>query len=175
TVPGGLLIVAVGTRKPHGPGANRLATFEAVRQAALAVPGVTSAALADLSPVTGAAMAGDVEVVGEPPRGSQETFVNRISPDWLPLYGTTMLSGRNFTPADRAGSLPVAIVNQAFVRRFLDGADPLGRVVRQKHGPPGRPPGAWTIVGVVADAVHDSLRAPAPPTKYIVFNQIDDD
>jgi ABC-type antimicrobial peptide transport system permease subunit len=71
--------------------------------------------------------------------------------------------------------LPVAIVNQAFVRRFLSATDPLGRVVRQMQGPPGRPLPQWTIVGVTADAVYDSLRAPIPPTMYIVFGQIDDD
>jgi hypothetical protein len=68
----------------------------------------------------------------------------------------------------------VAIVNQAFVRKFLGGTDPIGNVVRQVLRSPVRP-GEWTVVGVTADAVYDSMRAAAPPTMYIVFGQIDDE
>jgi predicted permease len=173
--PGGVLIVDVGTRKAGIAPASRIMIFERVQQAAEAVPGVTGAAIADISPVTGGAMAGDVEVRGRIVGGTQETFINRISPGWLSLYRTSILTGRDFTNTDRPGSLPVAIVNRAFVRKFLGGADPLGHVVRQVQGPPGRPPMEWTVVGVTADAVYDSLRAAAPPTMYIVFGQIDDD
>ena len=44
------------------------------------VPGIASAAFADLTPVTGAAMAGQVEVSGAPLTRGRETFVNRVSP-----------------------------------------------------------------------------------------------
>ncbi len=169
--PGGMLIVDVGTGKARIDPASRLAIFERVRQAAAAVPGVTGAALADVSPVTGAAMAGDVEVRGRPAGGSRETFVNRVSPGWLSLYRTSMLTGRDLAGADRPGSPAVAIVNQTFVRKFFGGTDPLGQVVRQVDGPLRE----WTVVGVTADAVYDSMRAAAPPTMYVAFGQIDDE
>ncbi len=172
--PGGVLIVEVGTRKAGIAPASRLMIFERVRQAAEAVPGVTGAAIAHMSPVTGGAMAGDVEVRGRPLGVSQETFVNGISPGWLSLYRTSILNGRDFTNLDRPGSHRVAIVNQAFVRKFLGGTDPLGQIVRQMNGPPGKSM-EWTVVGVTADAVYDSLRAAAPPTMYWVFGQIDDE
>jgi len=148
--------------------------FERVRRAVEAVPGVAGAAIADVSPVTGGAIAGDVEVRGQSAAASQETFVNRISPGWLALYRISILDGRDFTNMDRPGSQRVAIVNQAFVRKFFGGTAPLGQVVRQVNGPPGKPM-EWTVVGVTTDAVYDSMRAAAPPTMYWVFGQIDDD
>jgi putative ABC transport system permease protein len=120
-------------------------------------------------------MMDDVEVSGAVPIGQRDTFVNRISPGWLSLYRTRVLSGRDFTENDRPGSRRVAIVNQAFARKFLRGEDPLGRVVRQLQGPPGRGPLEFEVVGVTADAVYDSLRAAAPSTLYLPFGQIDED
>jgi ABC-type antimicrobial peptide transport system permease subunit len=83
-----------------------------------------------------------------------------------------MLRGRDFTGADNGRGKRVVIVNQAFVREFLNGGDPLGRVVTQLHGPPGQPPVASEIVGVTTDAVYESLRASVPATMYLPFDQI---
>src|SRR4029450_11036133 len=72
---------------------------------------------------------------------------------------------------DRPSSPPVAIVNETFVRRFLPGANPLGRRVRNPSSAPGvlRP---WMeVVGIVADATYLSLRATVPPTMYVPLAQ----
>jgi putative ABC transport system permease protein len=174
--PTGVLVVDVGALKAHIPATNRLVVFEEVRQAVAAVPGVAGAAISDVTPVSGTAGISAVEVSGLPrPRGHRETFINRVSPGWLSLYRTPVLSGRDFTDADRSGTRRVAIVNQAFARQFLGGVNPLGRVVRQLQGPPGHAPLEWDIVGVTGDAVYDAVRAAAPPTMYLAFDQIDDD
>ena len=172
--PDGVLIVDVDAHKAGIPPVNRLVVYGEVRQAVAAIPGVVNAALADLTPVSGAAMAGDVVVSGVPaPAGRGETFANRISPGWLALYGTPVVHGRDFTAADRGGTEKVAIVNQAFVRKFLGDADPIGRVVRQVYGPSAPPSTGSRIVGVASDAVYKSARAGVPPTMYIPFDQID--
>jgi predicted permease len=173
--PADVLVVDVGTSKAHVPPGRRLVIFEEIRRAVFAVPGVTGAALADITPLAGGAMASDVDVSGVPTRGRGETFINRISPGWLSQYRTPVLSGRDFADDDRAGTRRVAIVNRAFAREFLNGADPLGHVVRQLQGPPGHPPMEWDIVGVSGDAVYDSVRAPVPPPMYLAFDQIDAD
>ena len=174
--PTGVLVVDLAALKANVPPANRIVVFEEVRRAVAAVPGVASAAIADLIPVGGSAMAGDVEVSGvSATRGRGETFINRVSSGWLSLYRTPVVSGRDFTDADRAGAERVAIVNRTFARKFLDGANPLGRVVRQLQGPPNHAPMEWHIIGVTSDAVYASLRAPVPPTMYLAFNQIDED
>jgi putative ABC transport system permease protein len=174
--PSRMLIIDLEALKADIPPAKRLVVFEEVRRAVAAVPGVAGAAIADVTPVTGATMVGDVEVSGMPvPRGRGETFVNRVSPGWLSLYQTPVVSGRDVQDADSSSARQVAIVNQAFARKFLSGVDPLGRIVRQLEGPPGHAPRAWEIVGVTSDAVYESLRAPVPPTMYLAFNQIDED
>jgi predicted permease len=174
--PTGVLVVDVGALKANIPATKRLVVFEEVRRAVAAIPGVAGAAISEVTPVSGTAGIGDVEVSGVPrPRGRSETFINRVSPGWLSLYRTPVLSGRDFTDADRSGTRRVAIVNQAFARRFLGGANPLGHVVRQLEGPPGHAPLEWDIVGVTGDAVYDSVRDAAPPTMYLAFDQIDED
>ena len=49
------------------------------------------------------------------------------SPDYFETMGIPLLSGHGFTDGDTAASQRVAVVNQTFVRRFLNGADPIGR------------------------------------------------
>jgi predicted permease len=50
-----------------------------------------------------------------------------VSPQYFQMMRIPIVSGRSFTEADRAGSLPVVIVNEAFARRFWPGQDPIGR------------------------------------------------
>jgi predicted permease len=103
------------------------------------------------------------------------TFMNGITPGWFATFGTPLVAGRNFTDGDRKSAPPVAIVNQAFVRRFLNGASPIGRTVRSR-GVPGleNKDVSKEIVGVVADAVYRNLREPVPPTTYVPMAQIDE-
>ncbi|HEV3140082.1 MAG TPA: FtsX-like permease family protein [Vicinamibacterales bacterium] len=69
-----------------------------------------------------------------------------------------------FTDRDREGAPSVVIVNEAFARRFLNGANPIGHTVHRFGGPDAGP--ELEIVGVVADAVYRRLRDPSPPTMY---------
>ena len=68
-----------------------------------------------------------------------------ISPGYFDAFDVKAVKGRTFTDADQAESLPVAVVNERFVERFLGRADPIGRQIRL-----GEDAGPWrTIVGVV--------------------------
>jgi predicted permease len=69
-----------------------------------------------------------------------------ISRGFFNVFNLALLQGRNFRSDDRVGSLPVAIVNAAFVQKFLPGENPVGRRFRV------RPRGEWlTIVGCAQD------------------------
>lgn len=91
-----------------------------------------------------------------------------ITPGWLPAYGTGILEGRDFDDRDTAGVPSVMLVNESFVRRFLEGQNPLGTTLtltfRSNLGDV--PLGPSTIVGVVGDAVYRSIREPLRPTIY---------
>ena len=62
----------------------------------------------------------------------------------------------------------MALVNQAFARKFLDGANPVGHTI-QPTKEPGSPP--IEIVGLVADAVYRDVREPTLPTAYVPLSQ----
>jgi predicted lysophospholipase L1 biosynthesis ABC-type transport system permease subunit len=73
---------------------------------------------------------------------------------------------------DRAGTPHVALVNDAFARRFSPGASPIGRKLR-RDGPPGVGLPPVEIVGVVGDAVYRSPRETIQPTVYLSLAQLE--
>ncbi len=78
-----------------------------------------------------------------------------------------MLRGRDFDP-QRDDKATVAIVNQAFSREFLGGADPVGRSLRLGEGE-GAPP--IRIIGMVRDMRHGGVRERPAPTVYLSIAQ----
>ena len=146
--------------------------LERLRQAAISTPGVQSAALSSIAPVSGSAWNNRLGLLdGKPIEGSDGmTFFNSVSPGWFKTYGTRLLAGRDFTDGDTRGAPDVGIVNEAFARKFTGGMSPIGRRVRVQDRP-GSPNPEIEIVGYVADAVYRSLREPVPPTLYLAFPQ----
>jgi hypothetical protein len=92
---------------------------------------------------------------------------NATTPGWFETMGIPLRSGRDFNDRDRAGSPPVAIVNEAFVRRYVRGQPPIGQTLRVNTGPGPR----YEIVGVVADAVYTTPREGMLPTLYVPLSQ----
>lgn len=120
-----------------------------------AMPGIEHQGLALYNPLTD--NWGELIMVqGHPPAKFSEdsgSSWDRITPGYFATLGQTILRGRGFTAADNETAAPVAIVNQAFVRRFFPHEDPL-----DKHFGIDLPENAGTyrIVGVVADAKYAS-------------------
>src|SRR5437764_13159965 len=100
-----------------------------------AIPGVESAANAMLVPFGGSAWNEDVLLEGSD-TDAGVVWLNYLGPGYFQAIGTTLLTGRDFDDRDTATSGKVAIVNQAFVRKILKGADPLDKRSRI-HEPPG--------------------------------------
>jgi predicted permease len=145
---------------------------ERLRDAARAVPGVRDAALSEITPVEGGCWNTRVILLGVPwlPEEQAESGMNALSPAWFATYRTPLLGGRDFGIGDDRVAPKVAIVNQAFARKFLGGANPLGRLLVDE-GRPGTPPSQTLIVGLVGDAVYRGLRDPVQPTVYIPLAQ----
>jgi len=170
-----VLVVNVNAQRTQIAPADRLATFERVRERVRAVPGVAEAALSEITPVSGAGWNGRVDVSDTPTLNDRQsiTFINGITPGWFATFGTPLVAGRLFNDRDRQGAPRVVVVNQAFARNFLNGANPIGHVVRSRGGFV-NPEAPKEIVGVVADAVYRNLREPIPPTMYVPFEQMED-
>jgi putative ABC transport system permease protein len=167
-----VLIATINAQRLQLDSSQRPELFERLRQAAANVPGVTSAALSVVTPVSGSTWNNVVEIPGAPARPERErlTNINLLSSSWFQTMGTRLIAGRDFTNHDVTGSASVAIVNHAFARKFFDGQNPLGRHVVQP-GSPTRPAIDREIVGYVEDAVYRALREPVPPTMYLPLPQ----
>ena len=98
-----------------------------------------------------------------------------MTPDWFATYGTRLVAGRDFDARDRTGAPRVAIVNETFVRRLLEGGPPIGRRFRSAFSRPGRPNPWMEIIGVAGDATYRRLTDELPPTFYVPMAQWFDD
>ena len=126
-----------------------------------AIPWVERVGVALYSPLDRQPWTFQVVVPGRPDPGpnTQEVLMDRVSPDFFSAVGQPVIRGRGFTHHDAGDSPPVAVVNQAFVKKYFPGEDPIGR----RFGNYGQEdPGACEIVGVVADAKYADPRKPAP-------------
>lgn len=131
-----------------------------------ALPGVASAALADVLPLEGVARSGTVRVDDAAPAtdGSGDAALSAVSTEYFNTLGVRVVAGRAFTSADRAGGAPVAIVNSAFARRFLGGGDPVGH--RVEVGSARR-----TIVGETKDLLQSGQDVSATPQVLVPASQ----
>ena len=90
-----------------------------------------------------------------------------ISPEYFRAMGMSVLRGRDISYGDTRSTQPVAVVNQTFAKKFLEGIDPLG--VRFNWG--GR--AAFSIVGLVNDVHISALDADPPPMIYLSMFQVE--
>jgi putative ABC transport system permease protein len=164
--PDRVLLVDVDAQHATEDPVQRIPLYERTREVVRALPGVAEAAVSLTTPLSGLALGNRIEVsAGTPlPEAQRVTSENVVSPGWFRTFGTPIITGRDFTEHDGRDTPPVAIVNQAFARRFLNGASPLGHTVKIVLPPTLGPPAE--IVGLAADAVYGSLRDPVPPTMY---------
>ena len=127
-----------------------------------ALPGIARVSFARYLPLEGNEWGSCVLIKGRPvPAPTDPCFSDwiRVSPTFLDSIGAPVLRGHGFTQEDEISRLPVALVNQAFVRRFFPNQDPLG----QHFGINGAESGAFEIVGVFADFKLSDARREAQP------------
>jgi predicted permease len=96
------------------------------------VPGVQAATLSTGMPLFGGGMGRTVfrdDQDANDPRNGRMTQVNEVGPAYFDTLGIPILRGRAFTPNDRQGATPVAIVNEALAKQYFPNEDPIGRRV----------------------------------------------
>jgi predicted permease len=170
--PDPVLLVAVDAQHSRVQPADRPALLDRARAAAASVPGVARAAASLITPVGGRGWNDLIQPTAGTNLSERErlAWFNAVSPGWFATYRTTLLSGRDFDGRDARGAPPVAIVNQAYARRFLRGANPVGDRVRLAPEPD-RTISEMQVVGLVEDAAHRSLRDPMAPVVYVPLAQ----
>lgn len=130
------------------------------------IPGIEAASLAITGPDRRSWTTG-VTVDGRPippPREQEEAQFRTADPDYLAVIKGRLRSGRFFTADDDERHPLVAVVNEAFVRRYFPGEDPLGNRIRVYNT-------LRTIVGVIGDIRYGGPGLPIQPTMYMSIRQ----
>ncbi len=110
------------------------------------LPGIESASISQSDPF-GWSFAGSVRIPGRdslPEMSTGGPYYSGVSAEHFATMGTRVVRGRGFTPADRRGSAPVAIIDETMARLYWPGVDPVGRCFYA-----GDEPACREIVGVV--------------------------
>jgi putative ABC transport system permease protein len=126
-------------------------------------------------PFTGGCYGTSVNIEGRPPAKPGEALsaaIQIVMPGYFRTLGIPLKSGRDFTEADNLAKSPYRfVVNDAFVKQYLRGEQPLGKKISaamNKRNPYGE------IIGVVADARELSIDREAKPTVYYVHSHLSD-
>jgi predicted permease len=144
------------------------ALFERIESGMAAIPGVRGVAAALVPLIAGNNWGTDVTIAGtKETKGDNNSRFNEVGPGFFGKMGIPLISGREFTESDSAAGPKVAVVNETFVRRFLQGRSPLGVQFSGNSGPATD----ITIVGVVKDSHYSSVKDPPPPLFYRPWRQ----
>jgi predicted permease len=122
------------------------------------------------APMTGDEWNTGVRIEGKPEPGPRDNYsagYTRITPGFFQLLGVNMVSGRAFTDDDNEHTRLVAVVNEAFAKRFFGNQNPIGQHLGlgdRKYA------GMFEIVGVVANMRYmagEDMKEPVPPMFYL--------
>jgi predicted permease len=147
------------------------ALYQRLEQEFGALPGVQGVGLALYSTLEGDNWGEGIRVEGRPTPGPTENINSswdRVNPQFFETVGQPVIRGRGFTDADTPTSQFVAVVNQAFVKKFFPKEDPIGRhfgIFDQKYA------GAFEIVGIVANAKYTTPREEVRPMYFRPLTQ----
>ncbi len=135
------------------------------------LPGVEQAAAAGIVPISGDRWNDRFQFAGANPSGKFLSDFSGVTPGYFRTLSTPLLAGRDFNERDQPSAPKVAIVNESFIKQFMNGANPIGRRIRIETGP-GEPERMYEIVGVTKDAKYRRLSDPFSPTVFTAFDQI---
>jgi predicted permease len=166
-----LMTFSIDPRQDRFTDSQAMALYDELSDRLAALPGVVRSSAARVPAIGGSASSGSVTVEGFTPSDSDasESSFNVVGPNYFRTMGTPLVVGRELARGDAIGAPKVAVVNEAFVRHFLPGRNPLGR--RFGFGVGRRVQLDTEIVGVVRDAKYSSVRETPSPVFYTAYRQ----
>jgi putative ABC transport system permease protein len=168
----GMLVMNTDMTRLNLPTAQREPFNRNLLERIRAIPGVSAAAAAMRSPVNGSSS--NDGILGEKGAESKgSAWLDKVSPGYFQTMEMPLLAGRDFNDNDSLTAPKVAVVNQAFVTKFLDGdKNAVGRQFRLWQSP-GKPEPYYSVVGVVKDSTYNDMHEPFVPVMY--FPRVQDD
>ena len=162
-----LLLVTVNARQAGYKDESLTRFYSDLQSGFASIPGVRAATFSNYALVSGSRNTTDVHVTGETLQNKNTTVLN-IGPAFFSTMQIPVLLGREVEARDVFSPTHVAVVNELFVQRFVNGANPIGR-----HFQLGGSKDAidFEIIGVSKNARHQSLKQDIPPVAYVPYSQ----
>jgi putative ABC transport system permease protein len=156
---------------------NMIAFFDQLMPRLRAIPGVESVTTTWPLPLSGSNNTSSFDIEEHPaPEGQQPDSPHRIvGPDYFKTMGIPVKQGRGFEATDQFKSLPVVIVNEEFVHKFFPGQtvqNVVGKHIKPSWSVGDEKALMRTIVGVVGNVKHRTLRMEFTPEIYLLASQI---
>ena len=144
------------------------AVFDGLMDRLHGLPNVKSVGIVNYLPLSGSNNRRNVQVEGAPenPINVEFRFCNS---DYFKVLGIAPIAGRLFDDGDRQDTLYVAVVNETFVKVFLNNENPLGK--RIKMGVLHSPFRWLSVVGVIKDIKHKGPDTDSTPEMYVPYSQ----
>jgi predicted permease len=151
--------------------------FTQLREKIAATPGVLVAGISTNATPPNSGWVLPVEILGKPASQAQEAHLEFVSPEYFTSLQIPLEKGRIWDQGEIARGAGLILVNQAFVRRYMDSKDALEHSVRVPQFatlPPmvltaSGASGWLPIIGVVADSLDDGLDKPVAPAVYAPY------
>ncbi len=143
--------------------------YREIQEQLSAIPGVRGVSAVTYAPMTGDQWGHGIRVQGKPEPGPEDNAFadwTRITPGFFDTIGARMLAGRAISEDDNESTRHVAVINEAFAKKFFGNQNPIG----QHFGPaPVSNAGTYEIVGIVQNIhyVTWGFRDPARAMYYI--------
>jgi predicted permease len=136
--------------------------YRRIHDSLSSIPGVSAVALCMYSPLSGNAWGSGVWVDGHPPPGPKDdnsALLDRVTAGYFDVIGNPIIKGRGISEQDTATSRHVAVINEAFARKFFKHEDPIGKHFG-RHGIGFER--QYEVVAVVKDARYLTFRLDQP-------------
>lgn len=158
-------VVTAGYEEPRRQG-----LFERLHARVRTTPGVLSASYARHGVFLGGDSSDQVQVEGYTTQGDDDrgSRYEHVGPDYFSTLGIPLRLGREITDRDNAASIKVCVINEAFVKKFFAGRNPIGMHVTQLYGPQRN---MYEVVGVVANSRSRGLRGEIEHRYYVPVAQ----
>ena len=168
--PNHILATSINLTPSRYEGRDPIADFyQPITGRVMQIPGVRAVGAITLLPIENWGSNSDVHIAGQPPNPPKEIMLSEVryvTTGYFDVFGIPLRSGRQLSPAlDRPESTPSAVVNEAFVKKFVPaGLDPVMQRIDSDPDPKD-----WTrIVGVVGNIRQNIYEPPMPEHDYLV-------
>ena len=168
--PDHVLTTSINLTPSRYAGRDALADFyQPLVNRVMQIPGVHAVGVISLLPIENWGSNSDVHIAGQPPNPPNEVMLSEVryvSTGYFDVFGIPLRRGRLLSPTlDRPESTPSAVVNQAFVKKFIPaGLDPTMQTI---DSDPDRK--NWTrIAGVVGNMRQNIYESPMPEHDYLI-------